>query len=102
MNRILAISGLDRAAVRQGLLLALAALIAFAIAAALHVHHAYWAAMPVFVVAQPMRGLVFERGLFRLLGTLAGAASACGCCSSRRIPSRCSLCSASGSGSMPA
>lgn len=73
MNRILAISGLDRAAVRQGLLLALAALIAFAIAAALHVHHAYWAAMPVFVVAQPMRGLVFERGLFRLLGTLAGA-----------------------------
>ncbi|MGY6247030.1 FUSC family protein [Bosea thiooxidans] len=73
MSQIFERLGLDRAAIRQGLLLALAAMIAFGLAAMLHVRNAYWAAMPVFVIAQPMRGLVFERGLFRLLGTLAGA-----------------------------
>ncbi len=64
----------SRAAVLHGLRLALAAWIAFAIAALLHLENAYWAAMPVWVVIQPYRGLMLERGLFRILGTLTGAA----------------------------
>ncbi|HZX18379.1 MAG TPA: FUSC family protein, partial [Pseudomonas sp.] len=35
--------------------------------------NAYWAAMPIWVVAQPSRGLLLERALYRLLGTLLGA-----------------------------
>ncbi|WP_028310818.1 FUSC family protein [Derxia gummosa] len=66
--------GLDRAGLMHGLRLFLAAWIAFGIAAVLEVPNAYWAAMPVWVVAQPLRGLLFERGVFRVLGTLLGAA----------------------------
>lgn len=53
--------------------LALAAWLSFAVAASLHVQHAYWAAMPVWVLTQPSRGQVLERAAFRLLGTLIGA-----------------------------
>ena len=53
--------------------LAAAAWLAFAIASLLHVEHAFWAAMPTWVLAQSSRGLVIERALFRLLGTLIGA-----------------------------
>lgn len=53
--------------------LALAAWLAFALASLLHVEHAFWAAMPTWVLAQSSRGLVIERALFRLLGTLVGA-----------------------------
>lgn len=53
--------------------MALAATLAFSIAAMLDVQNAYWAAMPVWVVAQSSRGLLLERGFFRILGTLAGA-----------------------------
>jgi uncharacterized membrane protein YccC len=67
--------GLDRPAVYRGLRLALAALLAFAIASLLHVGNAYWAAMPVWVVSQSARGLLLERGFFRVAGTLAGAAA---------------------------
>ncbi|HEX3158059.1 MAG TPA: FUSC family protein, partial [Gemmatimonadaceae bacterium] len=67
--------GLDRAAVGQALRLALSAWLAFAIAAALHVQYAYWAAMPVWVVAQSSRGLLLERAFFRVIGTLLGAAA---------------------------
>lgn len=63
----------ERATVLLALRLAAAAWLAFAIAAALHVENAYWAAMPVFVVTQPTRGLVFERAVFRVIGTLVGA-----------------------------
>lgn len=63
-----------RAAVLHGLRLAFAAWIAFAIAAMFHLENAYWAAMPVWVVIQPYRGLMLERGLFRILGTVIGAA----------------------------
>lgn len=66
--------GLDRAAVGYGLRLAFAAWLAFAIAASLHVRNAYWAAMPAWVVAEATRGLLLERGVLRVLGTLAGAA----------------------------
>ncbi|KYO51239.1 FUSC family protein [Tistrella mobilis] len=65
--------GLDRAGLFQAVRLAAAALIAFSIAALLHVQNAYWAAMPVWVVAQSARGLLIERGMFRILGTLMGA-----------------------------
>jgi uncharacterized membrane protein YccC len=65
--------GLDRAGILSALRLGFAAWLAFAIAAALHVTNAYWAAMPIWVVAQPMRGLLLERAVFRVLGTLIGA-----------------------------
>lgn len=74
ISRIGGYLGLDRAGVALALQLALAAWLAFAIASVLHVQNAYWAAMPVWVVAQSQRGLLLERGFFRLLGTLAGAA----------------------------
>jgi uncharacterized membrane protein YccC len=66
--------GLDRSGVGYALQLALAAWLAFAIASLLHIENAYWAAMPVWVVAQSSRGLLLERGFFRIVGTLVGAA----------------------------
>lgn len=65
--------GLDRAGLRRALALAFAAWLSFAIASLLHVGNAYWAAMPVWVLTQPSRGLVFERAIYRVLGTLIGA-----------------------------
>lgn len=61
------------ATARKALSLALAAWLSFAIASMLHVHHAYWAAMPVWVLTQSSRGLVMERAAFRIIGTLIGA-----------------------------
>lgn len=65
--------GLDRPGVGHALRLAGAAWLAFAIASLLHVKNAYWAAMPIWVVAQSSRGLLFERAVSRVLGTLLGA-----------------------------
>ncbi len=65
--------GLDRALVGHALRLALAAWLAFAVASVLHIQNAYWAAMPIWVVAQPSRGLLLERAVFRITGTLGGA-----------------------------
>lgn len=65
---------LDRQVVSRGLVLALSAWVAFAIATLVHVQNAYWAAMPVWVVAQASRGVLLERALFRVVGTLLGAA----------------------------
>ncbi|BDU70045.1 hypothetical protein GETHOR_21460 [Geothrix oryzae] len=64
---------IDRRVVVRALLLALSAWVAFAIATIQHVQNAYWAAMPVWVVAQASRGVVVERALFRVVGTLLGA-----------------------------
>ena len=66
--------GLDCSGVGYALQLALAAWLALAIASFLHIENAYWAAMPVWVVAQSSRGLLLERGFFRIVGTLVGAA----------------------------
>lgn len=66
--------GLDRPAIIYALTLFLAATLAFGIASQLHVQNAYWAAMPVWVVAQAQRGLMIERGVFRVVGTLVGSA----------------------------
>jgi uncharacterized membrane protein YccC len=65
---------LDRPVVARGLVLALSAWVAFAIATLVHVQNAYWAAMPVWVVAQASRGVLVERAVFRVMGTLLGAA----------------------------
>lgn len=69
------ILGLDRSGVLYALRMSSAALLAFTLAAMLHVGNAYWAAMPVWVVAQSTRGLLLERGFFRIAGTLIGAAA---------------------------
>lgn len=71
---LLTSSGFTAPVLRKALSLAVAAGLSFAIAALLHVHNAYWAAMPVWVLTQPSRGLVLERALYRVLGTLVGAA----------------------------
>jgi uncharacterized membrane protein YccC len=51
----------------------LAALLALAIAAGLGIQHPWWAAMTVWLVAQPTRGLLLERGVARFVGTALGA-----------------------------
>uniref|UniRef100_UPI00190FBA78 FUSC family protein n=1 Tax=Geminicoccus flavidas TaxID=2506407 RepID=UPI00190FBA78 len=65
--------GLDGPLVAHGLRLAFAAWLAFTIATLLGIPHPYWAAMPIWVVAQPHKGLLFERAFFRVAGTLVGA-----------------------------
>lgn len=65
---------LTRTELMQAFRLALAAWVAFTIAALLGSEHAFWASMPVWVVAQPWRGVVFERALWRLVGTAVGGA----------------------------
>jgi uncharacterized membrane protein YccC len=42
-------------------------------AAALGLHNTHWAAMTVWLVAQPTRGLLLEKSLLRVAGTLVGA-----------------------------
>ena len=66
--------GWDRAATRRAVSLALAAWLSFAIASQLHLHNAYWAAMPVWAISQPTRGVLLERSIFRVVGTILGAA----------------------------
>lgn len=75
IDKMLLDAGLNRQAIAHGLRLALAALLAFSVASIFHVDNAFWAAMPVFVVAQPQRGLMLERAAFRILGTVAGIAA---------------------------
>lgn len=53
-----------------------AGLIALLVAYALALDHPQWAMMTVFIVAQPVAGMVLAKGFFRLLGTLAGALAA--------------------------
>lgn len=78
LDKFLQGAGLDRHAIAHGLRLALAAVLAFSIASIFHVDNAFWAAMPVFVVTQPRRGLVFERAVFRIIGSIAGIAAGLG------------------------
>ena len=53
--------------------MAFSAWLAFAIASAWHMTNAYWAAMAVWVVVQPLRGMLFERAVMRVVGTAIGA-----------------------------
>ena len=55
-----------------------AALIALFAAYALKLEHPQWAMMTVFIVAQPVAGMVLAKGFYRLVGTIVGAAAAIG------------------------
>ncbi|PJR68154.1 FUSC family protein [Raoultella sp. T31] len=56
-----------------GLRLVIAAWLSFSIAVLFGVENAYWAAMPVWVISQQTRGLMYQRGFYRITGTLVGA-----------------------------
>jgi uncharacterized membrane protein YccC len=51
-----------------------AAQVALLSASALGLHNTHWAAMTVWLVAQPTRGLLLEKSFLRVAGTLVGAA----------------------------
>lgn len=53
-----------------------AGLIALSTAYALRLEQPQWAVMTVFIVSQPVAGMVLAKGFFRLLGTLVGALAA--------------------------
>ncbi|MFT4266703.1 MAG: FUSC family protein, partial [Xenophilus sp.] len=53
---------------------ALGAGLALLLAGALGLGHPPWAAMTVWIAAQPVRGHLLEKSLFRLLGTVLGVA----------------------------
>ncbi len=72
-TRLQRLTGLDRRGVYFGAATALAAWASFAIASLLHVQNAFWAPMAVWIVAQTSRGMLLERGVHRLAGTLVGA-----------------------------
>ncbi|MEI9416568.1 FUSC family protein [Mesorhizobium sp. Cs1321R2N1] len=55
-----------------------AGMIALLVAYALKLDHPQWAMMTVFIVAQPVAGMVLAKGFYRLLGTLAGGIAAVG------------------------
>ncbi|MBZ9733772.1 MULTISPECIES: FUSC family protein [unclassified Mesorhizobium] len=55
-----------------------AGLVALLAAYALKLDHPQWAMMTVFIVAQPVAGMVLAKGFYRLLGTLAGGLAAVG------------------------
>lgn len=62
-----------RAPLFFGLHTTAAALIALALSSAAGIHHPWWAAMTVWLVAQPTRGLFIERCVARLTGSAIGA-----------------------------
>jgi uncharacterized membrane protein YccC len=53
--------------------LSLASAIAMAAANILSLHNPWWAAMAVWMIGQPPRGLLFERSLAQIVGTMSGA-----------------------------
>jgi uncharacterized membrane protein YccC len=59
--------------ISHGLRLSIAAWLSFSIAMLAGVENAYWAAMPVWVISQQTRGMMFQRGVYRIIGTLTGA-----------------------------
>ena len=67
------IDGFDRQRVRATLRTALAALAALVLANALGIDSPGWAAMTVFLVSQPTRGLLKARSFYRVAGTVVGA-----------------------------
>lgn len=67
------VTGQDRAWLFRALQLFAAAGIALTVAVQLGLHNAFWAAMPVWVVAQPYRQDLLLRAILRIAGTLLGA-----------------------------
>ncbi|GAA5236241.1 FUSC family protein [Verticiella sediminum] len=64
---------LNSAACNIAIRLTLASMIAMSVATALGMESPWWAAMAVWMIGQPPRGLLFERSLAQLIGTLVGA-----------------------------
>lgn len=50
-----------------------AVLVAIGVAILLGLEYPYWAGMTVVVVTQPLRGMIWTKGLYRFIGTLVGA-----------------------------
>ncbi|MDN4546979.1 FUSC family protein [Pseudomonas sp. C32] len=65
--------GIDRNRIRFALFTAVAAWLSIALATALDLPNAHWAGITVFTVAQPSRGLLIDRCMWRLVGTAVGA-----------------------------
>jgi len=63
----------DPPRLRFGLATVAAAWLAIVLAAALDLPNGHWAGVTVLTVSQPTRGLLFEKCLWRLVGTTAGA-----------------------------
>ncbi|HAT1619880.1 TPA: hypothetical protein I8Y04_004902 [Raoultella planticola] len=59
--------------ISHGIRLSLAAWLSFSLAILLGIENAYWAAMPVWVISQQTREMMFQRGAYRIIGTLVGA-----------------------------
>src|SRR5690554_7259116 len=68
----LARRGFDVARMGFGLRTALASCLALVVAWLMGLEHPQWAAMTVWAVSQPVRGMLLEKSLFRALGTLLG------------------------------
>jgi len=64
---------IDRAGLVAAFRTLLTAWVAFALASLLHVENAYWAGMAAWIVMQPTRGILLERGVNRVIGSLIGA-----------------------------
>lgn len=63
----------DPPRLRFGLATAAAAWLAIVLAATLDLPNGHWAGITVLTVSQPTKGLLFEKCLWRLVGTTAGA-----------------------------
>lgn len=68
----------DPPRLRFGVATASAAWLAILLAAALDLPNGHWAGITVLTVSQPTRGLLFEKCLWRLIGTTAGALAGIG------------------------
>jgi uncharacterized membrane protein YccC len=64
--------GFDLPRLRFAFRTALIACTTLLVASLLGLEHPQWAAMTVWITAQPTRGLLLEKGLFRIAGTVAG------------------------------
>lgn len=54
----------------------IAAVLAYYVAARIGLSHPYWAVTTAYIVAQPLSGAVLSKAVFRLVGTVVGAAAA--------------------------
>lgn len=71
-DRLARHAGFEPARLAFTLRTALGAGIALLLGGALGLDHPQWAAMTVWIAAQPLRGQLVEKSLFRLIGTAAG------------------------------
>ena len=72
LNLWLARLGFDVPRLGFGLRTALASCLALLLAWLMGLEHPQWAAMTVWAVSQPVRGMLVEKSLFRALGTVVG------------------------------